>query len=50
MIISAKRDLQYRHMNVIIVFLYKVLDEDVYINQFHMLEFEKNNDKVKNLI
>jgi hypothetical protein len=45
MTISAKRDLQIRHMNVIIAFLYEVLDEDVYVDQSHMFEFERNDDK-----
>ncbi len=46
MTISAKRGLQIRHMNVVIVFLYEVLDEDVYIDQSHMFEFERNEDLV----
>ncbi len=46
MIISAKRDLQIRHINVIIAFLYEVFDEDVYIDQFHMFEFERNENLV----
>jgi hypothetical protein len=45
MTISAKRDLQIRHMNVIIAFLYEVLDEDVYVDQSHMFKFERNDDK-----
>ncbi len=45
MTISATQDLQIRHMNVIIAFLYEVLDEDVYVDQSHMFEFEKNDDK-----
>jgi hypothetical protein len=45
MTINAKRNLQIRHMNVIIAFLYEVLDEDVYIDQFYMFEFEENDDK-----
>jgi hypothetical protein len=43
MTISAKQDLQIRHMNVIIAFLYEVLDEDVYIDQSHMFEFEEKD-------
>jgi hypothetical protein len=35
---------------VITAFLYEVLDEDVYIDQPHMFEFEENNDKDKNLV
>ncbi len=50
MTISAKRGLQIRHMNVIIVFLYEVLDEDVYVDQPHMFELGGNNDKDKNLV
>jgi hypothetical protein len=50
MIISAKRGLQIRHMNVIIAFLYEVLNEDVYVDQSHTFEFERNNDKDKNLV
>ncbi len=46
MAISAKRGLQIRHMNVITAFLYEVLDEDVYIDQPHMFEFERNEDLV----
>jgi hypothetical protein len=45
MTISAKRGLQIRHMNVIIAFLYEVLDEDVYIDQPHMFKFEGNDGK-----
>jgi hypothetical protein len=45
MTINAKRDLQIRHMNVIIAFLYEVLDEDVYVDQSHMFELNENNDK-----
>jgi hypothetical protein len=37
-------------MNVIIAFLYEVLDEDVYIDQPHMFEFEGNNGKDKDLV
>ncbi len=48
MTINAKRDLQIYHINVIIVILYKVLDEDVYIDQFYIFEFERN--KIKNLV
>ncbi len=50
MTISAKRDLQIRHINVIIAFLYEVLDEDVYVDQSYMFELEKYNDKNKNLV
>ncbi len=50
MTINAKRDLQIRHRNVIIAFLYVVLDEDVYIDQSHMFEFERNDDKNKDLV
>ncbi len=50
MSISAKRNLQIRHMNVIIAFLYEVLNEDVYVDQCHMFDFERNNDKDKNLV
>ncbi len=50
MTINAKRKLQIRHMNVIIAFLYEVLDEEIYIDQSHMFEFERNNDKDKNLV
>ncbi len=32
MTINAKRELQIRHMNVIIAFLYDVLNEDVYVD------------------
>ncbi len=45
MTISAKRDLQIRHINVIIAFLYEVLDEDLYVDQLHMFEFKENDDK-----
>jgi hypothetical protein len=44
MAISAKRGLQIRHMNVVTAFLYEALDEDVYVDQFYMFEFEKNED------
>jgi hypothetical protein len=43
MTISAKQGLQIRHMNVIIAFLYEVLDEDVYIDQSHVFQFEKKD-------
>ncbi len=46
MTINAKRSLQICHMNVVIAFLYKVLDEDVYVDQPHMFEFEENEDLV----
>ncbi len=46
MTISAKRDLQIRHINVMIAFLYELLKEDVYVDQSHMFEFEKNEDLV----
>ncbi len=32
-------------MNVIIAFLYEMLDEDVYIDQSHMFQFERNDNK-----
>ncbi len=45
MTISIIRELQIRHMNVVIAFLYELLDEDVYVIQSHMFEFEeKKND------
>ncbi len=44
MTISIIRELQIRHMNVVIAFLYELLDEDVYVIQSHMFEFEKNED------
>jgi hypothetical protein len=44
MTISIIRELQIRHMNVVIAFLYELLDEDVYVVQSHMFEFEKNKD------
>ncbi len=44
MTISTIRELQIRHMNVVIAFLYKLLDEDVYVIQSQMFEFEKNED------
>ncbi len=31
-------------MNVVIAFLYELLDENVYIIQSHMFEFERNED------
>ncbi len=46
MTISIIRELQIRHMNVVIAFLYELLDEDVYVIQSHMFEFEKNEDLV----
>ncbi len=50
MTINAKQNLQICHINVIIAFLYEVLNEDVYVDQSHMFEFETNNDKDKNLV
>jgi hypothetical protein len=44
MTINTIRELQIRHMNVVIAFLYELLDEDVYVIQFHMFEFEKDED------
>jgi transcriptional regulator of heat shock response len=44
MTISIIRELQIRHMNVVIAFLYELLDEDVYVIQFHMFEFEKDEE------
>jgi hypothetical protein len=44
MTISIIRELQIRHMNVVIAFLYELLDEDVYVMQLHMFEFERNED------
>jgi hypothetical protein len=43
-IISIIRELQIRHINVVIAFLYELLDEDVYVIQFHMFKFEENED------
>jgi hypothetical protein len=44
MTISTIRGLQIRHMNVVTAFLYELLDEDVYVIQPHMFEFEENED------
>ncbi len=44
MTISIIRRLQIRHMNVVIAFLYELLDEDVYVIHSHMFEFEENED------
>jgi hypothetical protein len=46
MTINIIRELQIRHMNVVIAFLYELLDEDVYVVQSHMFEFEKDEDLV----
>jgi hypothetical protein len=46
MTISTIRELQIRHMNVVIAFLYELLDEDVYVIQSHMFEFEGNEDDI----
>jgi hypothetical protein len=46
MTISTIRGLQIRHMNVVTAFLYELLDEDVYVIQSHMFEFEENEDLV----
>jgi hypothetical protein len=46
MTISIIRELQIRHMNVVIAFLYELLDEDVYVIQSHMFEFEENEDDI----
>jgi hypothetical protein len=46
MTISIIRELQIRHMNVVIAFLYELLDEDVYVVQSHMFEFEENDDDI----
>jgi hypothetical protein len=46
MTISTIRELQIRHMNVVIAFLYELLDEDVYVIQSHMFEFEENEDDI----
>jgi hypothetical protein len=42
MTINIIRELQIRHMNVVIAFLYELLDEDVYVIESHMFEFGKN--------
>jgi hypothetical protein len=42
--INIIRELQIRHMNVVIAFLFELLDEDVYVMQSHMFEFEKDED------
>jgi hypothetical protein len=44
MTINIIRKLQTRYMNVVIAFLYELLDENVYIIQSHMFEFERNED------
>jgi hypothetical protein len=46
MTISIIRELQIRHMNVVIAFLYELLDEDVYVIQSHMFEFEENEEDI----
>jgi hypothetical protein len=46
MTISTLRKLQIRHMSVVIAFLYELLDEDVYVIQSHMFEFEKDEDDI----
>jgi hypothetical protein len=46
MTINIIRELQIRHMNVVIAFLYELLDEDVYVIQFHMFKFEKDEDDI----
>jgi hypothetical protein len=46
MTISIIRKLQIRHMNVVIAFLYELFDEDVYVIQSHMFEFEENEDDI----
>jgi hypothetical protein len=44
MTINIIRELQIRHMNVVIAFLYELLDEDVYVIQSHMFEFGRDED------
>jgi hypothetical protein len=44
MTINIIRELQIRHMNVVIAFLYELLNEDVYVIQSHMFEFEEDED------
>jgi hypothetical protein len=46
MTISIIRELQMRHINVVIAFLYELLDEDVFVIQFHMFEFEKDENDI----
>jgi hypothetical protein len=46
MTINIIRELQIQHMNVVIAFLYKLLDKDVYVMQSHMFEFEENEDDI----
>jgi hypothetical protein len=46
MTINIIRELQIRYINVVIAFLYKLLDEDVYVIQSHMFEFERNEDDI----
>jgi hypothetical protein len=42
MTMNIIQKLQIRHMNVVIAFLYELFDEDVYVKQSHMFEFERN--------
>ncbi len=46
MTINIIRELQIRHKNAVIAFLYELLDEDVYVIQSHMFEFEENEDDI----
>jgi hypothetical protein len=46
MTISIIRELQIRHMNVVLAFLSELLDEDVYVIQSHMFEFEENENDI----
>jgi hypothetical protein len=46
MTINIIRELKTCHMNVVIAFLYELLDQGVYVMQSHMFEFEKNEDDI----
>ena len=41
MTINTKRDLKVKYINIVIVFLYKFLDEIIYITYFILFEIEK---------
>jgi hypothetical protein len=43
-IINIIQELQIRHMNVVVAFLYELFNEDVYVIQSHMFEFEEDKD------
>ena len=41
MTINIKRDFKIKHMNVVVVFFYEILNEIIYVTRFLLFEIEK---------